>query len=90
MPTPPYIKTELKKDDQYQTIYAKSKGAIAAPTAGLHFTKEVIRELSKKGIKIVYLTLHVGIGTFRPIEVKKIEDHLMEQEELKNSHKKMK
>jgi len=80
MPTPPYIKEELKKKDNYQTVYAAQDGSIAAPTAGFHFTKPLLRELTCKGIEIVYLTLHVGRGTFEPIRVSEIEKHKMSSE----------
>lgn len=81
-PLPPYIKRNSKKEDEewYQTIYAKKVGSIAAPTAGLHFTEEVLRKLEKKEMKIFYLTLHIGIGTFKPIRTKNLEDHRMEEE----------
>ncbi len=81
MPTPPYIKKELKNQERYQTVYASKDGAVAAPTAGLHFTEEVIDKLKEKGIKVVYLTLYVGMGTFRPIKAENIEDHIMDEEE---------
>ena len=80
MPTPPYIKERLKKKDDYQTVYAAQNGSIAAPTAGFHFTKPLLRELVCKGIEIVYLTLHVGRGTFEPIRVSEIEKHKMSSE----------
>ncbi len=80
MPTPPYIKEGLKKKDDYQTVYAAQEGSIAAPTAGFHFTKPLLRELVCKGIEIVYLTLHVGRGTFEPIRVSEIEKHKMSSE----------
>ena len=87
MPTPPYIKEELKDKRRYQTVYAKKEGAIAAPTAGLHFTKKIISMLKKKGVTVAYLTLHVGLGTFRPIKANNIEDHKMEEEEFSISRK---
>ncbi len=87
MPTPPYIKEKLKDKKRYQTVYAKREGAIAAPTAGLHFTKRIINLLKKKGIAIAYITLHVGLGTFRPIKTENIEDHRMEEEEFSISRK---
>lgn len=80
MPTPPYIKEELKTGNDYQTVYAVHDGSIAAPTAGLHFTKSLLKELAQKGIEIVYLTLHVGRGTFEPIRVSKVEEHKMDSE----------
>ena len=80
MPLPPYIQEELKDAERYQTVYSKEVGSAAAPTAGLHFTKELIKELEKKGIKICYVTLHVGLGTFRPVKTDKIEDHKMHAE----------
>lgn len=80
MPLPPYIHESLKEKNRYQTVYAKYEGSAAAPTAGLHFTNELLEELTKKGIQIVNVTLHVGIGTFRPVKVEKIEDHDMHSE----------
>ncbi len=80
MPLPPYIHEELKEKDRYQTIYAKFDGSAAAPTAGLHFTYEVFDKLQKKGVKVANVTLHVGIGTFRPVKVENIEDHKMHSE----------
>ena len=80
MPLPPYIHEKLKEKDRYNTVYAKNIGSAAAPTAGLHFTKELLDEISKKGIKIEYVTLHVGLGTFRPVSVEKIEEHKMHSE----------
>jgi len=80
MPTPPYIKEKLLDQKRYNTIYAKSKGSIAAPTAGLHFTKNLIRKIKDKGVKIAYITVHVGPGTFLPITAEKIEEHKMEEE----------
>lgn len=79
IPLPPYIKKEVNEED-YQTIYANKKGAIASPTAGLHFTQELIKKIEEKGIKIVYLTLHTGLGTFRPIKEKDIRKHKMDSE----------
>ena len=73
MPTPPYIKKEIKDDNWYQTIFARKKGSIAAPTAGLHFTKSLLDELKKKGVKIVFVTLHVGLATFLPIKRNRME-----------------
>ena len=80
MPLPPYIKEKLKDKNRYQTVYAKNEGAVAAPTAGLHFTEELFSEISKKGIEVANVTLHVGIGTFRPVKVENIEDHDMHSE----------
>lgn len=80
MPLPPYIKERLEDPDRYQTVYAKENGSAAAPTAGLHFTKELLAEIEGKGVNLVYLTLHVGLGTFRPVSVDKIEEHHMHSE----------
>ena|SRR5665648_7450 len=80
MPTPPYIKEELKAGNDYQTVYAVHDGSIAAPTAGLHFTISLLKELIQKSIEIVYLTLHVGRGTFEPIRASKVEEHKMDSE----------
>ena len=80
MPLPPYIHEELKEKDRYQTVYAKYDGSAAAPTAGLHFTPELLKKITEKGIEIANVTLHVGIGTFRPVKVDKIEDHHMHSE----------
>ncbi|MFQ6136381.1 MAG: tRNA preQ1(34) S-adenosylmethionine ribosyltransferase-isomerase QueA [Candidatus Hydrothermarchaeales archaeon] len=80
MPTPPYIRRKLNSKDEYQTVYAKHDGSIAAPTAGLHFTEELLKEIEDKGVDIAYLTLHVGLGTFKPVEVEDIEMHRMEAE----------
>ena len=80
MPLPPYIHEELKENDRYQTVYAKHEGSAAAPTAGLHFTDELIKKLEEKGVKIANVTLHVGIGTFRPVKVENIEEHQMHSE----------
>ncbi len=80
MPLPPYIHERLESQDRYQTVYAKNIGSAAAPTAGLHFTKEMLTSLSAKGVKIVYLTLHVGLGTFRPLMVDDVNDHKMHSE----------
>lgn len=80
MPLPPYIKERLSDRDRYQTVYAKEAGSAAAPTAGLHFTTELLSELETKGVKIAYLTLHVGLGTFRPVSVENLEDHKMHAE----------
>ena len=80
MPLPPYIHEELKEKDRYQTVYAKYQGSAAAPTAGLHFTEELLERIKEKGVEIANVTLHVGIGTFRPVKVEKIEDHHMHSE----------
>ena len=80
MPLPPYIHEELKEKDRYQTVYAKHQGSAAAPTAGLHFTDELLEKIKEKGVEIANVTLHVGIGTFRPVKVEKIEDHHMHSE----------
>ena len=80
MPLPPYIHEELKDQDRYQTVYAKNLGSAAAPTAGLHFTKDLLKELQDKGIEILFVTLHVGLGTFRPVEEKDITKHKMHTE----------
>ena len=80
MPLPPYIKESLKEKDKYQTVYAKYDGSAAAPTAGLHFTEELLKKIKEKGIEIANVTLHVGIGTFRPVKVENIEDHSMHSE----------
>jgi len=80
MPLPPYIKEELQDPERYQTVYSRELGSAAAPTAGLHFTKELLDEIAARGVKICYLTLHVGLGTFRPVKEDKIEDHEMHSE----------
>lgn len=80
MPLPPYITEKLKEKDRYQTVYAEHEGSAAAPTAGLHFTKELLQEIRDKGIEIADVTLHVGIGTFRPVKVENIEEHKMHVE----------
>ena len=80
MPLPPYIKTKLKDKDRYQTVYAKNIGSAAAPTAGLHFTKELLEKIKNKGIIICYVTLHVGLGTFRPVKVEDVSKHKMHSE----------
>lgn len=80
MPLPPYIKETLDDQERYQTVYSREQGSAAAPTAGLHFTEEFIDELEQKGVKIIYLTLHVGLGTFRPVNVANIENHQMHAE----------
>ena len=80
MPLPPYIHESLKDNDRYQTVYAKYEGSAAAPTAGLHFTDELLKKIEEKGISVANVTLHVGIGTFRPVKEKNIEDHQMHTE----------
>ena len=80
MPLPPYIKEKLNDKDRYQTVYAKNIGSSAAPTAGLHFTKELLETIKNKGIKICYITLHVGLGTFRPVTVEDVTTHKMHSE----------
>ncbi len=100
MPLPPYIHEKLEDQSRYQTVYAKNIGSAAAPTAGLHFTKELLSKIKEKGINITYVTLHVGLGTFRPVQVDNIKDHKMHTEyyemseetaklltETKNNHK---
>ena len=85
MPLPPYIHEKLTDNSRYQTVYAKHVGSAAAPTAGFHFTKELLAELSKAGVEILYVTLHVGLGTFRPVSVDNIEDHHMHSESYEMS-----
>lgn len=80
MPLPPYITETLENNERYQTVYSKNQGSAAAPTAGLHFTKELLQKIENKGVKIAYITLHVGLGTFRPVKVEKIEEHKMHSE----------
>ncbi|MEW6615930.1 MAG: tRNA preQ1(34) S-adenosylmethionine ribosyltransferase-isomerase QueA [Thermodesulfobacteriota bacterium] len=86
MPLPPYIKRDGKLKggqvdvERYQTVFARNKGAIAAPTAGLHFTEGLLSKIQKKGVKIVYITVHIGLGTFMPVRVEKVEDHVLEAE----------
>jgi S-adenosylmethionine:tRNA ribosyltransferase-isomerase len=80
MPLPPYITHKLEDKDRYQTVYAKNEGSVAAPTAGLHFTKELLSKIEDKGVNIAYVTLHVSLGTFRPVHVEKIEEHEMHTE----------
>ena len=80
MPLPPYIHEKLEDQNRYQTVYAKEVGSAAAPTAGLHFTKELLEKIESKGIDICYVTLHVGLGTFRPVSVENIEEHEMHSE----------
>ena len=80
MPLPPYITHQLKDKNRYQTVYAKHDGSAAAPTAGLHFTKELLKQIEEMGVKIAHVTLHVGLGTFRPVKVENILDHHMHSE----------
>ena len=80
MPLPPYIKEKLEDKNRYQTVYSRKEGSAAAPTAGLHFTKELLKEIENKGVNVVFLTLHVGLGTFRPVKVENIEEHHMHSE----------
>jgi S-adenosylmethionine:tRNA ribosyltransferase-isomerase len=80
MPLPPYIHEKLADRERYQTVYAKENGSAAAPTAGLHFTKELLAQIEAKGVKLVYSTLHVGLGTFRPVSVDNLDDHEMHSE----------
>lgn len=80
MPVPPYITEELKDKSSYQTVYAIHDGSVAAPTAGLHFTKELLQKIEEKGVEIAYITLHVGYGTFKPVTADRIEDHVMHSE----------
>ena len=82
MPLPPYIKEKLNDKDRYQTIYAKHSGSAAAPTAGLHFTDELLNKIKEKNIKILFVTLHVGLGTFRPVNVENVLEHKMHSEEF--------
>ncbi len=80
MPLPPYIHEKLEDQSRYQTVYAREVGSAAAPTAGLHFTKELLKRIEDKGVNIAYVTLHVGLGTFRPVSVEKVEEHEMHKE----------
>ena len=80
MPLPPYITHQLQDKNRYQTVYAKHEGSAAAPTAGLHFTKELLQEIEDKGVKLAHVTLHVGLGTFRPVKVENVLDHHMHSE----------
>lgn len=80
MPIPPYIKETLKDKERYQTVYSKNLGSAAAPTAGLHFTNEILDKIKQKGVKIAFVTLHVGLGTFRPVKAENIEEHIMHSE----------
>ena len=79
-PLPPYITEALDDPDRYQTVYAKAEGSVAAPTAGLHFTEGLLQELTERGVKTGFLTLHVGLGTFRPVQTERVEEHLMHSE----------
>lgn len=80
MPLPPYIKEKLDDPERYQTVYSKTPGSAAAPTAGLHFTQELLEAIRRKGVKLAYVTLHVGLGTFRPVKAEEITDHVMHSE----------
>lgn len=80
MPLPPYIKEELQDSERYQTVYSRELGSAAAPTAGLHFTEELLNEIREMGVKVCFVTLHVGLGTFRPVKAEQIEDHEMHSE----------
>lgn len=80
MPLPPYIKEQLDDKERYQTVYSKKQGSAAAPTAGLHFTEEILKELEEKGVQIAFITLHVGLGTFRPVSADNVEEHDMHAE----------
>jgi len=80
MPLPPYIKEELEDGERYQTVYSKINGSSAAPTAGLHFTEELLQTIREKGVSVAFITLHVGLGTFRPVQVDDINDHHMHAE----------
>ncbi|EAD6053106.1 TPA: tRNA preQ1(34) S-adenosylmethionine ribosyltransferase-isomerase QueA [Listeria monocytogenes] len=80
MPLPPYIKEQLADQDRYQTVYAKENGSAAAPTAGLHFTEDLLEQISAKGVEIIFVTLHVGLGTFRPVDVEDTTNHKMHSE----------
>ena len=86
MPLPPYIKAELQDQERYQTVYSKVVGSAAAPTAGLHFTPILLEEIQKNGVKVCYVTLHVGLGTFRPVKTEDIQDHEMHSEFCQISH----
>ncbi len=80
MPLPPYIKAELEDQERYQTVYSRAVGSAAAPTAGLHFTKDLLHKIEEKGIRLAYVTLHVGLGTFRPVKAEEISEHHMHSE----------
>ncbi len=86
MPTPPYIASRLEDPHDYQTVYARAEGAVAAPTAGLHFTRDLLAEIHRRGIAVVFLTLHVGLGTFRPVKVQDITRHRMDAEAYEIGH----
>lgn len=87
MPLPPYIKEQLEDHDRYQTVYARERGSAAAPTAGLHFTEELLDKIKQKGVHIAFITLHVGLGTFRPVNVSDVEEHEMHGEFYQMSRK---
>ncbi|HLV09324.1 MAG TPA: tRNA preQ1(34) S-adenosylmethionine ribosyltransferase-isomerase QueA [Halanaerobiales bacterium] len=91
LPLPPYIKCKLDKPERYQTVYARERGSVAAPTAGLHFTDSLLKDIQERGIEIAYITLHVGLGTFRPVRTERIEEHKMHSEyyelDLNNARK---
>ena len=80
MPLPPYIHEQLQDPERYQTVYSRANGSAAAPTAGLHFTKELLEKLQAQGVNLAYVTLHVGLGTFRPVKAEEITDHAMHSE----------
>lgn len=80
MPLPPYIKEKLKDKERYQTVYSKNPGSVAAPTAGLHFTKDLLKRIEDKGVKLAFITLNVGLGTFRPVKVDDVKNHKMHSE----------
>lgn len=80
MPLPPYIQAELEDRERYQTVYSKNPGSAAAPTAGLHFTEELLQKIAAKGVKKAFVTLHVGLGTFRPVSEETVEEHKMHSE----------
>lgn len=80
LPLPPYIHDELENPERYQTVYAKEKGSVAAPTAGLHFTPALLEKIRDKGVNVAYITLHVGLGTFRPVKTDRVEEHQMHAE----------
>ena len=80
MPLPPYIKEELQDQERYQTVYSRVNGSAAAPTAGLHFTPELLQTLQEKGVNLAYVTLHVGLGTFRPVKAEEVTEHHMHSE----------
>ena len=85
MPLPPYIKAELSDPERYQTVYSREVGSAAAPTAGLHFTRALLEQVQEMGVKVCYVTLHVGLGTFRPVKEEEITDHEMHSEILHDS-----